>query len=81
MGFINPWLYAHGRDFLLDVTGGASRGCDGNNHQTGKMIIGSGIIKGAQWSAREGWDPVTGLGVPDFEWMKVSAMNVAEKKD
>ncbi|QDS74942.1 hypothetical protein FKW77_004514 [Venturia effusa] len=74
MGFINPWLYASGSDFLADVTTGASRGCDGTNHQNGLKLTGSGLIPGAYWNATVGWDPSTGLGLPDFQLMLKSAL-------
>ena len=76
MGFINPWLYAHGKDFLTDVKNGSTRGCDGTNHQTGKKLDGAGKIKWASWNGTEGWDPATGLGMPDFGRMKEHALKV-----
>jgi tripeptidyl-peptidase I len=69
MGFINPWLYDSGNDFLVDIVGGRSRGCDGINHQTGKRVAGAAIIPYASWNATVGWDPATGLGIPDFQKM------------
>ncbi|EPS35537.1 hypothetical protein H072_11076 [Dactylellina haptotyla CBS 200.50] len=55
LGFLNPWLYgvATEKKGLMDITQGTSRGC-------------SGTITGAGWKATTGWDPVTGLGTPDF---------------
>jgi tripeptidyl-peptidase-1 len=69
MGFINPWLYQSGSQFVVDIVGGASRGCDGVNHQTGKSVVGAAKISYASWNATAGWDPATGLGVPDFQRM------------
>jgi tripeptidyl-peptidase-1 len=66
MGFLNPWLYARGEDFLTDVTQGHSRGCDGTNHQSGKKVKDAVLIPWATWNATAGWDPATGLGIPDF---------------
>jgi hypothetical protein len=66
MGFLNPWLYSRGEDFLTDVTQGHARGCDGTNHQSGKKDKGAVIIPWATWNATAGWDPATGLGIPDF---------------
>lgn len=74
MGFINPWLYANGNAFLNDVTKGNARGCDGRNHQTGQGFQNAGIIPFASWNSTVGWDPATGLGVPDFQKMLKNAM-------
>ncbi|KAF2668774.1 subtilisin-like protein [Microthyrium microscopicum] len=67
LGFINPWLYDQGEEFLVDITKGAARGCDGTNHQNGKTTNGSAIIPGAFWNATKGWDAVTGMGIFDFQ--------------
>lgn len=69
MGFINPWLYdkAMEQGAVIDVTGGGAVGCAGTNPQTGDKVPGAGIIPYASWNATEGWDPVTGLGLPDFQ--------------
>jgi tripeptidyl-peptidase I len=69
MGFINPWLYQSGSQLVVDIVEGASRGCDGINHQTGKSVVGAAKIPYASWNATVGWDPATGLGVPDFQKM------------
>lgn len=66
MGFINPWLYAVGYEGLTDITLGGAVGCNGINGQTGATIVGAGVIPYASWNATVGWDPVTGLGVPNF---------------
>jgi tripeptidyl-peptidase-1 len=42
-------------------------GCTGINGQTGAPIPGGGIIPFASWNSTIGWDPVTGLGTPNFE--------------
>lgn len=65
LGFLNPWLYAGGRDGLKDITHGGSKGCDGNMRFAGKPN-GSPAIPGAGWNATQGWDPVSGLGTPNF---------------
>ena len=70
LGFINPLLYAIGSPALNDIIGGGSVGCNGVNGQTGQKIPGSGIVPYASWNATLGWDPVTGLGTPDFEKLK-----------
>jgi tripeptidyl-peptidase-1 len=76
MGFINPWIYAQGSDFIVDITAGKSRGCSGTNFQTGTRFENAGIIPGASWNGTTGWDAATGLGVPDFQKMLASAMKV-----
>ncbi|KAF8266668.1 peptidase S8/S53 domain-containing protein [Lactarius quietus] len=54
-GWLNPWLYGHGRESLTDVKEGQNEGCG---------------IQGLGFPALEGWDPVTGIGTPDFTKMK-----------
>ncbi|KAI9069018.1 family S53 protease-like protein [Trametes sanguinea] len=52
LGFLNPWLYAKAAGALNDITEGKSNiECNGDN-------VGFEAVKG--------WDPVTGLGTPDF---------------
>ncbi|KAI8970637.1 family S53 protease-like protein [Trametes punicea] len=52
LGFLNPWLYAKGAKALNDITGGKSDiECNGEH---------------VGFEAVPGWDPVTGLGTPDF---------------
>jgi tripeptidyl-peptidase-1 len=73
VGFLNPWIYESGSEFLIDVTQGAARGCDGINHQSGQKVKGGAVIPNAFWNATVGWDPVTGLGIPDFQkWLATS---------
>ncbi|KAI2602559.1 tripeptidyl-peptidase [Hypoxylon sp. NC1633] len=55
LGFLNPWLYNNSAAFF-DITSGYGSGCSGN----------SAFRNGARWNATAGWDPVTGLGTPDF---------------
>lgn len=74
LGFLNPWLYAIGYTGLTDITGGQSVGCNGINGQTGAPVIGGSIIPYASWNATAGWDPVTGLGVPNFEKLLALAL-------
>lgn len=69
LGFLNPLLYSQGYDALNDIIDGHSYGCGGINPQTNKAVNGS-VIPGAYWNATEGWDPVTGLGTPDFQKLK-----------
>ncbi|KAG7126900.1 Tripeptidyl-peptidase sed4 like protein [Verticillium longisporum] len=75
MGFLNPWLYARGVDGLLDVTEGKAEGCGGIDLQSGNPVPGAGVIPWASWNATKGWDPVTGLGLPDFEALRQIAVN------
>jgi tripeptidyl-peptidase-1 len=64
LGFLNPLLYSN-PDALNDVVLGASTGCDGNARFNGAPN-GSPVIPGASWNATAGWDPVSGLGTPNF---------------
>jgi tripeptidyl-peptidase-1 len=75
LGFLNPWLYSNGLNGLTDITGGGSVGCNGVNGQTGASIPGASIILYASWNATPGWDPVTGLGVPNFQKLKQLALS------
>ncbi|KAL8789318.1 MAG: hypothetical protein Q9213_001241 [Squamulea squamosa] len=74
LGFLNPFLYGGGLSGLKDITLGGSRGCYGVNARTGQEIAGASVIPYASWNATVGWDPVTGLGVPDFEKLLGAAM-------
>lgn len=65
LGFVNPLFYALKSGFN-DVTHGAATGCTGVNAQTGNTLPGASIIPYATWNATVGWDPVTGLGLPNF---------------
>jgi len=66
LGFLNPWLYSVGRfgGGFNDVVHGGSRGCTGKDMYSG---LPTPVVPYASWNATEGWDPVTGLGTPDFE--------------
>ena len=70
LGFLNPLIYSTLYQGLTDITGGQAVGCNGVNGQTGQPVEGAGIVPGATWNATEGWDPATGLGVPDFMKLK-----------
>ncbi|KAJ6023848.1 Peptidase S8/S53 subtilisin/kexin/sedolisin [Penicillium herquei] len=72
MGFLNPWLYSDGRTALNDITTGGSTGCDGNGRFSGPTN-GGPVVPYASWNATQGWDPVTGLGTPDFAKMRTAA--------
>ncbi|KAJ5908459.1 hypothetical protein N7495_001141 [Penicillium taxi] len=70
LGFLNPFFYSEGYKAMNDITSGASYGCTGIDPQSDEEVDGALIIPGAHWNATEGWDPVTGLGTPDFEALK-----------
>ncbi|KAF6838081.1 tripeptidyl peptidase a [Colletotrichum plurivorum] len=74
MGFMNPWLYKRGFRGLTDVNTGVAQGCGGVDLQSGKPLQGAGVIPFATWNGTQGWDPVTGLGLPNFEQMKTIAL-------
>ncbi|KAJ5594651.1 Peptidase S8/S53 subtilisin/kexin/sedolisin [Penicillium hispanicum] len=75
LGFLNPWLYSTGRAALNDITNGGSTGCDGNGRFSGPSN-GGPVVPYASWNATQGWDPVSGLGSPNFEEMLKSAKTV-----
>ncbi|EJF58997.1 family S53 protease-like protein [Dichomitus squalens LYAD-421 SS1] len=57
LGFLNPWLYSVGYEAFTDITAGNSsvqRGSDNDGPPRG-------------FNATHGWDPVTGLGTPNFD--------------
>ena len=72
LGWLNPLLYSReGQKALTDITLGNSVGCNGKNTQSGgNEPPGSGIVPYAAWNATPGWDPVTGLGTPNFGKLK-----------
>ena len=74
IGFANPWLYKTGYKGLNDIVSGGSVGCAGLDLQTGENVTGAGIIPYASWNATPGWDPVTGLGTPNFMSLKNLAL-------
>lgn len=73
MGFLNPWLYSEESSVLNDITHGGSTGCDGNGRFSGPQN-GAPVVPYASWNATEGWDPVTGLGTPNFANMVKNAV-------
>ncbi|KAI0475136.1 subtilisin-like protein [Xylariaceae sp. FL0804] len=64
LGFLNPLLYSN-PGALNDITLGGSTGCDGTARFHGAPN-GSPVIPYASWNATAGWDPVSGLGTPNF---------------
>lgn len=75
LGFINPFLYAFGNNALNDITSGGSTGCTGTSLHSGEPLPGAGIVPWASWNATVGWDPVTGLGTPNFQVLKTLALS------
>jgi tripeptidyl-peptidase-1 len=59
-GLLNPWLYskAASASAFNDIVLGKSVGCTSQ-------------VPGAGFAATVGWDPVTGLGTPDFKKLQV----------
>lgn len=66
LGFLNPWLYSNASSALNDITQGSSAGCNGYSSFNQTRLSGGKVIAGAGWAAAQGWDPVTGLGTPNF---------------
>lgn len=64
LGFLNPWLYSQNGQGFTDIVGGGSRGCTGRSVYSG---LPAPRVPYASWNATVGWDPVTGLGTPNFE--------------
>ncbi|KAI0118924.1 peptidase S8/S53 domain-containing protein [Nemania sp. FL0031] len=75
MGFINPFLYSLKSGPLGDITAGKAVGCNGYNMQTGGLVRGGGKIPWASWNGTLGWDPATGMGIPNFQKMVAAALN------
>jgi tripeptidyl-peptidase-1 len=72
LGFLNPLLYS-APDALNDIVLGGSTGCDGHARFHGAPN-GSPVIPYASWNATAGWDPVTGLGTPNFPKLLSAAL-------
>ena len=74
LGFLNPFLYSKGYEGLNDIVKGESQGC---------LVLYSGqalllpTVPYASWNATPGWDPVTGLGTPDFQKLVQLSMDAA----
>ncbi|KAJ8129096.1 hypothetical protein O1611_g4537 [Lasiodiplodia mahajangana] len=66
LGFLNPWLYSlpTGANGLNDITSGKSNGCFDTT------------ISKPGFSAVTGWDPVTGLGSPNYPKLLSVGMSV-----
>jgi tripeptidyl-peptidase-1 len=61
-GFLNPWIYSKGVSGLVDITAGKQSGC--------WQVLGSGF------QAVAGWDPVTGLGTPNFKKLRFASTGI-----
>jgi tripeptidyl-peptidase I len=72
LGFLNPLLYKN-PSALNDITLGGSTGCDGHARFHGAPN-GSPVIPYASWNATKGWDPVSGLGTPNFPKLLKAAL-------
>jgi len=66
LGFLNPLLYANPAAFN-DITIG-----DNKCASKGTLCCGG-------YDATEGWDPVTGLGTPDFRKLEVAVSGLAKE--
>lgn len=64
LGFLNPWLYSWGHIGFTDIVDGGSKGCSGFDRSTGRAAR---FVPYASWNATKGWDPVTGIGTPNFK--------------
>lgn len=73
LGFVNPLLYYLRSTGLTDITAGGSVGCNGKNNTDNIKL---GYIPWASWNATAGWDPVTGLGVPNFARLKEIVLSI-----
>ena len=60
LGFLNPWLYSL-TSGLKDITKG------GNNQGACNALDGCHLSKTLGFDTTKGWDPVTGLGSPNFK--------------
>jgi tripeptidyl-peptidase I len=75
MGFLNPWIYSVGRHALHDIVDGGSKGCTGVDIYSG---FPTPFVPYASWNATDGWDPVTGYGTPNFQYLlKLSTPSAA----
>ncbi|KAH8694224.1 tripeptidyl peptidase A [Talaromyces proteolyticus] len=74
LGFLNPLLYHLGSTNLNDITAGGSVGCSGIHSKNSTDPSKRGFIPWASWNATVGWDPVTGLGTPNFSKLKETVL-------
>ncbi|KAH8655161.1 peptidase S8/S53 domain-containing protein [Tricladium varicosporioides] len=71
LGFINPLIYEYGSTVFNDITKGLSYGC-GQLDRSGNLSS----LPLMSWNCTVGWDPVTGIGTPDFEKLKEIALGL-----
>ena len=67
-GFLNPWLYSDAASAMTDIVAGKQSGC-------AAQVPGSGFL------AVTGWDPVTGLGTPDFKKLRLASTGIESADD
>ncbi|KAJ7454057.1 peptidase S8/S53 domain-containing protein [Mycena galericulata] len=67
LGFLNPLIYAKAISGFNDIILGSNPGCSQPyvvfRHYT---LVSTYKASSSGFAARKGWDPVTGLGTPDF---------------
>jgi tripeptidyl-peptidase-1 len=70
---LNPWLYSNASAGLTDITNRYNEGvgCNGRSIQGFTAVVVS-VVLDREVGDRitdilQGWDPVTGLGTPNFE--------------
>jgi len=68
LGFVNPLLYQHPEAFV-DITSGSNPGKGDSSCGMSSTCPG--------FAASKGWDPVTGLGIPQFDKLKTVALSVS----
>jgi tripeptidyl-peptidase-1 len=72
LGFLNPFLYSLNSG-LKDIVHGGSTGCTGTS-RTSRLP--TTFVPYASWNATKGWDPVTGLGTPEFDKLLQAALSL-----
>ncbi|KIY52320.1 tripeptidyl peptidase A [Fistulina hepatica ATCC 64428] len=71
LGFLNPLLYSKAvktANALNDITIGHNAGCGTEGFNVSRLLISTDVLSKMQ--ATYGWDPVTGLGTPNFGLLK-----------
>ncbi|EPS96634.1 hypothetical protein FOMPIDRAFT_1167297 [Fomitopsis schrenkii] len=61
LGFLNPWLYAKAAGALTDIVKGNNKEC----------LESDGTVAG--FIATPGWDPISGLGTPVYDKLRMAA--------
>ena len=65
LGFLNPWLDSNGKDGLTDIMDGGMDACGSNDTETANGPV-TPLVPFVSCNATPGWDPVTGLGTPNY---------------